>query len=313
MGAEAHERGIGTAVSVVMATYNYGRYLPQAIESVLAQTYRDWELIVINDGSTDDTDEVMQPYALMANIRYYTKPNGGQASAKNFGIRLARGEYVAFLDADDWWHPTKLAKQVRLFENNDRVGVVYSGMRAVNSEGEELQFGKAKYFRGRVLEHLFGENFVPFSSSMVRRALLEKEGMFDESLEMGIDYDLWLRCSLVTEFDYVPESVVVIRWGHAQISSNAEGREYWARFIEERFRAKHPGRATAGMIRNRDYQRSYTRLQRSEGVDNRGALRAALSMVRLHPWSATSYIDVARVLMKEFLLGSNRKYSVWLK
>src|SRR5206468_1372234 len=103
-------------VSVVIASYNHAAYLRIAGESVLGQTYRDYEIIVVNDGSTDDTDTVMQPYISHEKVRYYRKKNGGQASAKNYGIRAARGEHIAFLDADDFWEPTKLTNQAKLFE-----------------------------------------------------------------------------------------------------------------------------------------------------------------------------------------------------
>src|SRR5271156_2034659 len=98
------------AVSVIIPTYNYGRFVTEAVDSVLAQSYTDHEVIVVDDGSVDDTPERMQPYA--ERVRYLRQPNQGPSAARNNGIEAARGEYVAFLDADDLWHPRKLEAQL---------------------------------------------------------------------------------------------------------------------------------------------------------------------------------------------------------
>jgi len=112
-------------VSIVMAAKNYARFLPVAVESVLAQTFADWELLIIDDGSTDRTPDVVRPFLADHRVRYSRADRLGQSRAKNLGIRLARGEFVAFLDADDAWLPTKLEKQLALFANRPEVGVVF--------------------------------------------------------------------------------------------------------------------------------------------------------------------------------------------
>jgi glycosyltransferase involved in cell wall biosynthesis len=110
------------AVSVVVATYNYGRYLAGALESVLGQTFRDLEVIVVDDGSIDDTAEVVKPYLRDQRVRYERVDHVGQPAAKNIGIRSARARLIAFLDADDLWLPAKLEKQVALLETNPTLG-----------------------------------------------------------------------------------------------------------------------------------------------------------------------------------------------
>src|SRR5215831_9468158 len=112
-------------VSVVIPTYNNARFLPEALDSLLGQTYRDFELIVVDDGSTDDTLEVLKPYRHL--IRYVRKENGGPASARNLGIRHASGELIAFQDADDIWLPDKLQLQVDYLREHPEVGLVFSG------------------------------------------------------------------------------------------------------------------------------------------------------------------------------------------
>ena len=254
MGSQpSAERGRGVerpVVSVVIATYNYADYLPQAVDSALGQSFQDLEVIVVNDGSTDNTAEIVAPYRTHPKVQYFEKPNGGQASAKNLGIVKSRGTYIAFLDADDFWEPHKLDQQLDLFRRNPRVGVVYSGFRLVGPGGEPLSTENPPCYRGRVLRYLYGNNFVDFSSSVVRRDVMERYGMFDESIAMGIDYDLWLRLSGVTEFDYMPKPLVAIRVGHRQMSTNLNGRAYWARKIEARFRMDYPALVTRQMIRD---------------------------------------------------------------
>src|SRR5262245_11504432 len=110
-------------VSIVMANYNYGRYLREAIDSVRAQTYSDWELVLVDDGSTDDSRQIIQSYLSDERIRFLPVKHLGQSAAKNVGIMLCRGEFIAFLDADDVWATTKLEKQLHLFESNPALGV----------------------------------------------------------------------------------------------------------------------------------------------------------------------------------------------
>ena len=110
-------------VSVVMAAKNYARFLPAAVESVFAQTFADWELLVVDDGSSDDTPAAVRPYLSDPRLRYLRSDRLGQPRAKNLGIGLSRGEYVAFLDADDAWERTKLGKQLALFRNRPDVGL----------------------------------------------------------------------------------------------------------------------------------------------------------------------------------------------
>ena len=120
-------------VSVVICTYNLARYICEAIESVLNQTYRDYELIVIDDGSVDNTKAILNKY--VGKLRYIYRENGGLPSARNLGIRLSKGKYVAFLDADDIWLPDKLQKQVKAIEEDDDVGLFYTAKYMMDANG----------------------------------------------------------------------------------------------------------------------------------------------------------------------------------
>ncbi|MFS8117396.1 MAG: glycosyltransferase family 2 protein, partial [Microcoleus sp.] len=116
-------------VSVIIPAYNGDRYIVQAVESVFAQTYTNWEIIVVDDGSTDETHQVLQPY--LDKIRYIYQENRGVAAARNRGIQEAKGEFIAFLDQDDFFLPDKLAAQIALFRQQPSLGIVNSGWRLV--------------------------------------------------------------------------------------------------------------------------------------------------------------------------------------
>jgi glycosyltransferase involved in cell wall biosynthesis len=212
-------------VSIVMAARNYAAYLPAAIDSVLAQTYPDWELLVVDDGSTDRTPATVASYLGDSRIRYFRADRLGQARAKNLGIGMSRGPIVAFLDADDVWHPTKLARQLPLLQEDQSTGVVYSRRSLIDEHGRPLPArGRTEFHRGRVLEHLFVQNFVCFSTAIVRRGVLSHVGMFDPQWDLAIDYDLWLRIARHYQFDYVDEELVLYRTGHGNLSSKLADR-----------------------------------------------------------------------------------------
>jgi glycosyltransferase involved in cell wall biosynthesis len=210
-------------VSVVITCYNYGLYVSEAIESVLDQTFKDFEVIVIDDGSTDDTLLVMEQYRSYQEIRYIRQENQGQPKAKNRGIAESKGEFVAFLDADDIWLPEKLELQLQLFINPS-VGVGYTRRYWIDPSGKVIKGNERTLRRGNILNYIFIDNFVCFSSSMVRRGLLTTAGGFDETIPMGIDYDLWVRLASRCQFDYVDRPLVKYRTGHANLSRNTVKR-----------------------------------------------------------------------------------------
>jgi glycosyltransferase involved in cell wall biosynthesis len=205
-------------VSVITATYNYGRFLAGALDSVLRQTFQDFEVVVVDDGSTDDTPAVVRRYLADPRVSYQRTDHVGQPAAKNAGIRLARAPLLAFLDADDLWLPGKLERQVALFRRRPRLGVAYTRRLLMDEDGYDLEYPQPPLFRGRVLAELVRGNFVCFSSCMVRRRVLDRVGVFDEALPLAIDYDLWLRIARRYAFDYVDAPLVRYRVGHASLS-----------------------------------------------------------------------------------------------
>lgn len=211
------------SVSIIIATRNYARFLNGTIESVIAQTHRDWELILIDDGSIDNTSEIIEPFLIDSRISYFKTEGLGQSRAKNLGIEKTRSELIAFLDGDDQWLPRKLELQLPLFANKS-VGVVYSRRELMDEKGDSLPQPSAKMMRGKIYDGLLIQNTICFSSVVVRREVFEKVGAFDPSIGLAIDYDLWLRVAREFEFDYVDEPLVKYRTGHANLSKRLRER-----------------------------------------------------------------------------------------
>ena len=149
----------------------------------------------------------------------------GKSRAKNLGIHLSRGEFVAFLDADDAWETTKLEKQLALFHNRPEVGIVFTRRSLMDEHGNPLpQLNAPPPPRGRVLPEMFVQNRVCFSSAVVRRAVFSHVGAFDPQWDLAIDYDLWLRVARHYEFDFVNEELVKYRTGHGNLSKKLADR-----------------------------------------------------------------------------------------
>jgi glycosyltransferase involved in cell wall biosynthesis len=238
-------------VSVITATYNMARYIGETLDSILGQDYPAVEAIVVDDGSTDDTNAVLSRFAGDARVRIIHQENSGQTVAKNRGIAAARGEFVAFCDADDTWRKDKLSLQIPRFRQDQRVAVVYSEMQCINGNGEPIPLiGPRRRYRGRITAALLIDNFVPFPSAVVRADVMEEMGGFDERLSMSIDYDLWLRIAVKYHFDFEPQPLVNYRvWG-GQMSHRTEERLNNFFTLLARFQADHPRAITAAQWRH---------------------------------------------------------------
>ncbi len=222
-------------VSVVMANYNYARFLRAAIDSVLNQTLGDLELIVVDDGSTDDSREIIQTDLSDSRVRFVPVDHLGQPGAKNAGIELARAPLIAFLDADDVWELDKLEKQTALFDRDPALGVAYSRRRLIDENDREMPCRQPRLYRGDVLPQIFRDNFVCFSSALVRRLVFEHLGRFDPNIDLAIDYDFWLRAAAHYRFDYVDEPLVRYRCGHGNLSRRVGERLKTALWLMRRF------------------------------------------------------------------------------
>lgn len=246
-------------VSVVIATYNMGKYVCEAVDSVLAQPMQDLEVIVVDDGSKDDTLEVLKRYAGNSRVRVIATPNQGQPKAKNTGVHASRGRFIAFCDADDYWLPNKLALQLPRFEMDAKVGVVYSPITRLHSDGTFHEEYGREFFRGDVLARMFVRNIVPFGTAVIRRECIDQVGAFDENFPMGIDWELWLRIAPHWHFDYVEESTYIYRIWDGQMSKNWRGRYDNAMKIMDKFLSLHPDRLPRRIV-GIAYADTYTNL-----------------------------------------------------
>lgn len=199
--------------TVIIPTYNRLHFLKEAVASVFGQTYTNFELIVVDDGSTDGTRDFV---AGLANpVRYVRQENAGPSSARNRGFVEARGEFITFLDSDDLWQPTKLAAQIALMRNEPEATVCYTDEIWIR-RGKRINQGKRhRKYGGWIFEKCVPLCIVSPSSVLMRRAFFEEVGLFDEHLPACEDYDLWLRAALRFPFHFIPEKLIVKRGGQA--------------------------------------------------------------------------------------------------
>ena len=210
-------------VSVVIPAYNAAWCVERAIESVLAQRYTDFELIVVDDGSTDGTPGVLERHG--ARLRIVRKENGGLASARNAGIRAARSDYVAFLDADDWWMPDKLTRQLAWLEMHPETVFCSTAARVVDPAGETIGEWRCGGTAGSSLAAIFSTNaYVAGSGSAVvaRRNTLRDAGGFDEGLRSLEDVDMWMRLAALGGYHCVDELLTVILKRPESMSRNLD-------------------------------------------------------------------------------------------
>lgn len=192
-------------VSVIIPTYNRTSFLNRAIQSILNQTYQNFELLVVDDASTDNTEDVVKSFN-DNRIQYLRhNENRGLSAARNSGIEVARGKYVSFLDDDDEFLPQKLEKQINKFEPlPSSTGVVYSGFCYVDKNGHEV-LKVIPTFRGNIYAILLKYNICAVITPLIRKDCFQKAGLFDESLHSLQDWDLWIRISKYFEFDFVAD------------------------------------------------------------------------------------------------------------
>jgi glycosyltransferase involved in cell wall biosynthesis len=196
-------------VAVIIPCYNAASCLARALDSALAQTLRDSRIFVIDDGSTDETDAVLRPYA--SRIVRASQPHAGQAAARNHGIRMSNSPYVAFLDADDEWLPEKLERQIEILRRDPQVGLIYSDC-STSGTGPDAGSHFARVGTppgGRVFERFLDSCNVFTPTAVVRRQCLEDVGMFNESLPVCEDFNLWLRIAAKWKVAVVPEVLAV--------------------------------------------------------------------------------------------------------
>lgn len=208
-------------VSVIIPAYNAVRFVTEAIDSVLTQTFQDFEILVVDDGSTDGTMKVLtEKYG--DKICYLRKENGGVSRARNYAIERAQGKYVALLDADDLWMPEKLEKQVALLEANQDIGLVYTGAIKVDEKLNFKENIEAERYDDACEALLVKMNILILSSAIIRRELVLQTKGFDPQFSTCADKEYWLRLGLLTQFAPVKDYLVKYRDVTGSMSSNPD-------------------------------------------------------------------------------------------
>ena len=293
-------------VSAVIPAYNYAQFVCRAVDSVLSQTYPQLECVVVDDGSTDNTLEVLTPYG--DRIRVVSKKNGGLAAARNTGVENSRGEYVAFLDADDWWHPEKIAKQVALAEQRPELGAIGTSWEVVDGN---LKFVKSKTPRRPVEDRATNVRGIACrttwlggsgSGVLARKAVFDEVGLFDESMRAAEDIDMWMRIAQRYPVANVEEVLTTLCWHGTGTFRNAALME------ENQWKVYHKAVAAWPEIFDGAAKRKYRASILADaggeflGAGDAGmALKKYLDSLKEWPWHRLRWRQATRLLAKRVL------------
>jgi len=220
-------------VSICIPTYNRKDYLKETLDSILAQTYKDYEIVIVDDGSTDGTEDMLKQLGFP--VTYHWQENGGDAAARNKLIELARGQYISFIDSDDLLLPDAIEKLVRIVQTQDEDVIAYGSYLRIDQNGKVYGRCKRKLYSGNITKYLFQTVFVHSCGSMFPKKILKDSTVFDTSLKVCSDYDFWLRLSMKYRFVALPEPTFKRR-RHINNLSTASFENYLTEFqVLERF------------------------------------------------------------------------------
>lgn len=212
-------------VSVNICCYNGGKYIAETISSVLAQTFTDFELVIVNDGSKDDTEGKILGFN-DGRIKYVFQENRGLSATRNRALDLSKGEFIAILDQDDLWEPEKLELQLRVMDKNPGTGVVYSDALIIDENGVVKGAGKRnRYCRGKIISSLLKGNYIYCPTAMFRTTALKVAGKFRTDLRISEEYEMYLRLARTCDFDFVDKPLARYRV-HSENSSRDAVKDY---------------------------------------------------------------------------------------
>lgn len=291
-------------VSIMIPTYNCATFLGRAIDTALAQSYTDYEILIVDDGSTDNTRDVVVPYG--TKVRYFYQPNGGLSSARNLALSHATGEFVAYLDADDMWCPRKLEAQVAFLDARKECGLVHSEISVIDEDDKVLhlcfnQETRRPVPQGHCLADLLRRCHVQILTVLERRECFGRAGIFDEGLRIAQDYHHWIRVALQGfAIGYLPEPLAKYRWRRGSLMSNQRRllhdfvRIYETVLAEPQLEQAH-GAEMGQIVKAQLYttQRQLAYLERLEcsGAVARQRLRR---LIREWPFRLELYVDMAK-------------------
>jgi len=264
-------------VDVIIPAYNAEKYLADALDSVLAQSFEDWRIVLVDDGSTDATAAVVAPYIerLGSRLEFIRQPNKGVSAARNTAIRSSSGEFLALLDADDIWLPNRLLESIKSFEGRPKIGLTYGFNTRIRPDGSVIDVfdRRQKHGEGWIAPYLYKRLVdLPSPTITIRRRCLEEVGVFDETLRVTEDRDLWLRIAARYQVALVPKVLALYRTSPDSATTDPDRMlRSQLQFIE-----KHYGSPGCGWLARRVALSQIYR-QRAEALGHRGQLCVALS------------------------------------
>jgi glycosyltransferase involved in cell wall biosynthesis len=276
------------AVSIIIPTYNRSGFIHSAITSILSQTFQDYEIVIVDDGSIDNTESVVDSFSC-AKIKYIKHDsNRGEATSRNTGIKHSHGEFIAFLDDDDEWMPEKLDRQITLMsQHGKQVGGIYTGILTIDRDSGDLVEQIIPQKRGYIYDDLLVENcvFTP-STVLLRRECFTKVGLFDRNITYGPDYDMWIRIAKEYQFEYIKEPLVKYYIHKNRLSGNYEKFIAGAETILVKYRDIL---ATHKMAHSRHlFELGVAYCECGRALSGK---RALMKAIYLYPWEWRYYIN----------------------
>lgn len=299
-------------VSVIIPTYNRSHLVKEAIESVLKQIYADFEIVVVDDGSTDDTAEAIKKIK-DSRIRYFYKNNGGIASARNLGIKNSKGKYIAFLDSDDLYTETYLEIMTGRLEENTDFGMAYSMFINILPNGtQENGFKEDRFLSGTLVRNYFQKMPCILPSATVLRQETLNGLFFDENIKLGEDIDFFLRLSVKMKFLCVPETTVLRRILKGNISEQYETKisPNLILILERFFRHMNNNGIVPASLARKKISREYCSLAKTHAkASNRtAAIKLVKKAIKYYPFDNNHYKFLLRAL---FMSRKKDKISNW--
>lgn len=218
-----HSEAKHKLVSIIIPTYNAGKYIEQAVKCVIEQNYQNWEMIIVDDGSTDNTSSVVFPFLNDKRITYVKKENGGVSNARNYGANLAKGEYLCFLDADDFFHPDNISEKMNILNSDASIGLVHADVRMTDEQGKPSGSFNTGLSGSNLYLNLLAWNecVIPAPSSiMIRRDVFYSIGMWDPAFSTAADQDFFIRVTHNYKIHRIHKALTSYRVVNASMSKN---------------------------------------------------------------------------------------------
>ena len=279
-------------VSVVMSVYNGEKYLREAVESILNQTFKDFEFIIVNDGSTDKTEEILESYVVDERVKIISQENLGLTKSLNKAIRFSKGEYIARMDADDISHPNRLELQTAFLDQFNDVAIVGTACYQIDEDGNLIKTVQKPIQDDEIKANIFMESPFIHGAVMCRRKSLEKIGWYREKFKYSQDYDLWLRAAENFRLHNLPTILYKLRMGQDRITvKNSTDEQFYTLLALEDALNRRRENCVERFKKSQDFAVLYYRLGREyfRRDDFKNAKRMFYYCILLKPYFFKAY------------------------